>query len=84
MRYPVIYNTNIFTVIKRIYDKRKKIITDLTKVYSQTELNIYIEEYTKIFLEKFSQFQTLYNQDYLNIQRYNSYYLNQKIIDFIF
>lgn len=30
MRYPVIYNTNIFSVIKRIADQRKKIITDLT------------------------------------------------------
>ena len=35
MRYPVIYNTNIFSVIKRINDQRKKIITDLTTVKNE-------------------------------------------------
>jgi len=35
MRYPVIYNTNIFSVIKRITDQRKKIITDLTHVKNE-------------------------------------------------
>jgi predicted transcriptional regulator len=35
MRYPVIYNTNIFSVIKRIADQRKKIITDLTQVKNE-------------------------------------------------
>ena len=35
MRYPVIYNTNIFSVIKRIADQRKKIITDLTHVKNE-------------------------------------------------
>jgi len=35
MRYPVIYNTNIFSVIKRISDQRKKIITDLTNVKNE-------------------------------------------------
>lgn len=35
MRYPVIYNTNIFSVIKRIQDQRKKIITDLTTVKNE-------------------------------------------------
>jgi hypothetical protein len=35
MRYPVIYNTNIFSVIKRIEDQRKKIITDLTYVKNE-------------------------------------------------
>ena len=35
MRYPVIYNTNIFAVIKRIDDQRKKIITDLTNVKNE-------------------------------------------------
>ena len=35
MRYPVIYNTNIFSVIKRIEDQRKKIITDLTHVKNE-------------------------------------------------
>jgi len=35
MRYPVIYSTNIFSVIKRIDDQRKKIITDLTTVKNE-------------------------------------------------
>lgn len=35
MRYPVIYNTNIFSIIKRIADHRKKIITDLTHVKNE-------------------------------------------------
>lgn len=48
MRYPVIYNTNIFSIIKRIEDQRKKIITDLTNVKNEiryfTHLK-YIYEY---------------------------------------
>lgn len=35
IRYPVIYNTNIFSIIKRISDYRKKIITDLTHVKNE-------------------------------------------------
>jgi hypothetical protein len=35
LRYPVIYNTNIFSVIKRIDDQRKKTITDLTNVKNE-------------------------------------------------
>jgi len=35
MRYPVIYNTNIFSVIKRIADQRNRIITDLTNVKNE-------------------------------------------------
>jgi len=35
MRYPIIYNTNIFSVIKRIEDQRKKVITDLTNVKNE-------------------------------------------------
>jgi hypothetical protein len=35
LRYPVIYNTNIFSVIKRIDDLRKKTITDLTNVKNE-------------------------------------------------
>ena len=35
LRYPVIYNTNIFSVIKRIDDQRKKNITDLTNVKNE-------------------------------------------------
>jgi len=35
MRYPVIYNTNIFSVIKKIDDHRKKLITDLKNVKNE-------------------------------------------------
>jgi hypothetical protein len=35
MRYPVIYNTNIFAIIKRIEDQRKRVITDLTNVKNE-------------------------------------------------
>jgi hypothetical protein len=35
LRYPVIYNTNIFSVIKRIDDQRNKTITDLTNVKNE-------------------------------------------------
>lgn len=35
MRYPVIYNTNIFSIIKRIDDQRKRNITDLTNVKNE-------------------------------------------------
>ena len=34
-RYPVIYNTNIFSVIKKIDDYRKKMITDLKNVKNE-------------------------------------------------
>lgn len=35
LRYPVIYNTNIFSIIKRIDDQRKRNITDLTNVKNE-------------------------------------------------
>jgi hypothetical protein len=35
MRYPVIYNTNIFSVIKKIDDYRKKMITNLKNVKNE-------------------------------------------------
>lgn len=35
LRYPTIYNTNIFSVIKRIDDLRKRTITDLTTVKNE-------------------------------------------------
>jgi hypothetical protein len=43
MRYPVIYNTNIFSVIKKISDERKKIITDLTNVKNEIRYFIYLK-----------------------------------------
>ena len=43
MRYPVIYNTNIFSVIKRIADQRKKVITDLTNVKNEIRYFSYLK-----------------------------------------
>jgi cell division protein FtsB len=43
MRYPVIYNTNIFSVIKRIADQRKKIIMDLTHVKNEIRYFTYLK-----------------------------------------
>ena len=35
MRYPIIYNTNIFSIIKKIDDYRKKIITSLKNIKNE-------------------------------------------------
>ena len=35
MRYPIIYNTNIFSIIKKIDDYRKKIITNLKNIKNE-------------------------------------------------
>ena len=43
MRYPVIYNTNIFSVIKKISDQRKKLITDLTNVKNEIRYFIFLK-----------------------------------------
>jgi hypothetical protein len=34
-RYPIIYNTNIFTLIKKIYDYRIKVITNLKEIKNE-------------------------------------------------
>jgi hypothetical protein len=55
LRYPVIYNTNIFSVIKRIEDQRKKIITDLTNVKNEiryfTHLKYMYEQDNACYIE---------------------------------
>ena len=43
MRYPVIYNTNIFSIIKRIADHRKKVITDLTSVKNEIRYSTHLK-----------------------------------------
>jgi hypothetical protein len=45
MRYPVIYNTNIFSIIKKIDDYRKKTITNLKHVKNEIR---YINAVSKI------------------------------------
>jgi len=47
MRYPIIYNTNIFSIIKRINDQRKKIITDLTNVKNEIRYFNYLKSTLK-------------------------------------
>ncbi len=80
----VIYNNDdayhIFINIQNV----NIIISDLNQLCKNSTLNIYLNEYSKSFLENFPQFQTLYNQSYLNINRYHLYNLNQTIIDFIY
>jgi len=55
LRYPVIYNTNIFSIIKRIEDQRKKIITDLTNVKNEiryfTHLKFMYEQDNLCYIE---------------------------------
>jgi hypothetical protein len=43
LRYPVIYNTNIFSIIKRIDDQRKRNITDLTNVKNEIRYFCYLK-----------------------------------------
>ena len=66
MRYPVIYNTNIFSVIKKISDQRKKIITDLTNVKNEIRYFIYLKN--------------LYELDKLNTCEINKTKLIAKIV----
>ena len=43
-RYPVIYNTNIFSIIKKIEDHRKKIITKLKNIKNELNFILKIKE----------------------------------------
>ena len=44
MRYPVIYNTNIFSIIKKIDDYKKKTITNLKNVKNEINYIKYIKK----------------------------------------
>lgn len=66
MRYPVIYNTNIFSVIKKISDQRKKIITDLTNVKNEIRYFIYLKN--------------LYELDKINLNENDKIKLIAKIV----
>jgi hypothetical protein len=46
LRYPVIYNTNIFSIIKRIEDYRRRTITELTNINNEINNLNYVK--TKI------------------------------------
>jgi hypothetical protein len=47
MRYPVIYNTNIFSIIKKIDDYRKKMITNLKNVKNEIRYINYLQKEMK-------------------------------------
>jgi hypothetical protein len=58
MRYPVIYNTNIFSVIKKIDDYRKKTITNLKNVKNEIR---YMNSLTNSNLENRIRLVSLFN-----------------------
>ena len=45
MEYPIIYNTNIFSIIKRIADLRKRIITNLVNVKNDIQYMKYLKKH---------------------------------------
>jgi len=49
LRYPIIYNTNVFSIIKKIEDNRKKTITQLTNVKNEIR---YIQSFQKEKMDK--------------------------------
>ena len=51
--YPIIYNTNIFSIIKRIEDRKKKVIYNLKSVKNQIK---YYEHFKDTFDEKINTF----------------------------
>ena len=59
MRYPVIYNTNIFSIIKKIDDYRKKMITNLKNVKNEIR---YINYMQKKIIENKEQSSIDYNK----------------------
>ena len=50
-RYPVIYNTNIFSIIKRIEDQRKRFTTNLKNIKNEIR---YMHTLSKVTPDKFS------------------------------
>ena len=54
-RYPIIYNTNIFTLIKKIYDYKTKVIANLKEIKNELR-----------FINAFQKKQTSGNGDYIN------------------
>jgi len=52
LRYPIIYNTNIFSIIKKIDDKRKKTITNLKHVKNEIRFINAIQRAQKFQISK--------------------------------
>ena len=61
-RYPIIYNTNIFSIIKKIDDKRKKVITTLKNIKNEIRyINTISVKYTNNMEDEYkSQLVTLF------------------------
>ena len=66
-RYPVIYNTNIFSVIKKIDDHRKKMITDLKNVKNEIR---YINAVSKASKKSFSSELKPHLVDLFNLKKH--------------
>jgi len=58
-KYPIIYNTNIFSVIKRIDDMRKRTITDLTTVRNEI---IYFNNLKQNYINNLNSSNFVYNE----------------------
>lgn len=61
LRYPVIYNTNIFSIIKKIADHRKKTITNLKNVKNEIRyLDAFVQNTGKMTREQNKRFKCLF------------------------
>lgn len=91
-RYPIIYNTNIFSIIKKIEDHRKKTITKLKDVKNETRFlnavqkanNHYLSESQRIQLRKLFNMKRQLIQDILLLKSAYSVIdqmFNQEIIN---
>ena len=70
--YPVIYNTNIFSIIKKIEDQKKKTITNLKNI--KNEIN-----YINHKPDKFDNSESIYNlSKHLSEHLYQEYEINKK------
>ena len=61
MRYPIIYNTNIFSIIKKIDDYRKKIITNLKNIKNEIRYMNRTRNIRSNTSEDDSKYATLFN-----------------------
>ena len=61
-RYPVIYNTNIFSIIKRIEDQRKRMITNLKNVKNTIRFINAIEKERNIIPSEHSKLKSLFEE----------------------
>ena len=75
-RYPVIYNTNIFSIIKKIDDHKKKVITKLKNIKNELNFILYKNE---LDLKNHQNFQ--YNDDYIEcLYKKKQKYINEILL----